>query len=312
MLTTKGLALIINSTLASGGCTNGGNLNSGGETDLTNTILAYPAPINSLGVTGGNCTVSGTGFVIAIGSLQDGSSPLCLSKLGSIPSGDPLLLGLQNNGGPTLTMAIPLSSPAIGKADAPWCPATDQRGVLRPVGPHCDVGAYEHNTGQSTPGAIRFRLLAFVRDLASENAATRVTNRVIVPLTNALDPSLWLGTDGNHLNPQGGSHVFNLFETAVNNLSALIVDQTQVTYIKNVVTSGRLLASTAMSDAGCSLPGTPPPQPCAKAASELANGDASASAGRYGEALDHYQRAWEAVVSPGGATMLGRYTSEFR
>jgi len=70
--------------------------------------------------------------------------------------GDPLLGPLQDNGGPTGTMALLPGSPARDAGgDEPvslpgWsggftgsCPATDQRGIGRPQGPHCDIGAYE-------------------------------------------------------------------------------------------------------------------------------------------------------------------------
>jgi len=32
---------------------------------------------------------------------------------------------------------------AIDAAADAACPATDQRGIARPQGPHCDIGAYE-------------------------------------------------------------------------------------------------------------------------------------------------------------------------
>jgi len=54
------------------------------------------------------------------------------------------LLGpLQDNGGDTLTHALLPSSPAIDAGDADNCPATDQRGIPRPQGAGCDIGAYE-------------------------------------------------------------------------------------------------------------------------------------------------------------------------
>jgi CSLREA domain-containing protein len=50
---------------------------------------------------------------------------------------------LQNNGGSTLTHALLNGSPAIDMGQNPDCPPTDQRGVARPVGFICDLGAYE-------------------------------------------------------------------------------------------------------------------------------------------------------------------------
>ena len=57
---------------------------------------------------------------------------------------DPLLGPLQDNGGFTQTMALPPGSPAIDAGDDANCPTTDQRGVYRPQGSHCDMGAYEY------------------------------------------------------------------------------------------------------------------------------------------------------------------------
>jgi hypothetical protein len=57
---------------------------------------------------------------------------------------DPMLGPLQNNGGPTPTMALNGQSPAVNVLSA--CPVgTDQRGISRPqpANDKCDIGAYE-------------------------------------------------------------------------------------------------------------------------------------------------------------------------
>ena len=56
---------------------------------------------------------------------------------------DALIGPLADNGGPTWTHALQPASPAIDAADDAACPATDQRGVARPQGADCDVGAFE-------------------------------------------------------------------------------------------------------------------------------------------------------------------------
>ena len=66
---------------------------------------------------------------------------------------DPLLGPLQDNGGFTETMALGAGSPAIDAASNLDCPATDQRGVTRPQGSHCDMGAYE-TLPDTTPPAV--------------------------------------------------------------------------------------------------------------------------------------------------------------
>ena len=58
---------------------------------------------------------------------------------------DPLLGPLADNGGLTQTQALGDASPAIDAvptADA-GCEAADQRGIARPFGPACDIGAFE-------------------------------------------------------------------------------------------------------------------------------------------------------------------------
>jgi hypothetical protein len=57
---------------------------------------------------------------------------------------DPLLGPLANNGGETDTMAIATGSPAIDAGDSALCLPTDQRGVARPIGSGCDIGAFEY------------------------------------------------------------------------------------------------------------------------------------------------------------------------
>jgi hypothetical protein len=64
---------------------------------------------------------------------------------------DPQLQRLASNGGPTLTHALSPNSPAIDAGDNAQCPDTDQRGVPRPVGSGCDIGAFEYGGSAETP-----------------------------------------------------------------------------------------------------------------------------------------------------------------
>lgn len=67
--------------------------------------------------------------------------------------GDPKLGPLQDNGGPTQTMALGTGSDAIDKipATGAGCTKTDQRGAPRPFGLKCDIGAFE--AGATVPSA---------------------------------------------------------------------------------------------------------------------------------------------------------------
>lgn len=73
---------------------------------------------------------------------------------------DPVLGILTNNGGPTKTHALLVGSPAIdgGNPGTPGtgggtCEAVDQRGVARPQGARCDIGAFEGEV--TADGSIR-------------------------------------------------------------------------------------------------------------------------------------------------------------
>jgi parallel beta helix pectate lyase-like protein len=61
---------------------------------------------------------------------------------------DPLLLALANNGGPTLTHALDIGSPAIDRGNDTSGQSNDQRGdgFARTMGSATDIGAYELNT----------------------------------------------------------------------------------------------------------------------------------------------------------------------
>jgi hypothetical protein len=74
---------------------------------------------------------------------------------GDLQNTDPLLGTIADNGGLTQTIALLLGSPAIDAGDDTICAASpvnglDQRGIARPSGSHCDIGAFEFVT---TPSA---------------------------------------------------------------------------------------------------------------------------------------------------------------
>ncbi|MEM7799185.1 MAG: choice-of-anchor Q domain-containing protein, partial [Chloroflexota bacterium] len=64
-------------------------------------------------------------------------------------TGDPMVGALADNGGVNETHALMSGSPAIGEATPQYCevPAFDQRGMPRPQGDACDIGAFESGTG---------------------------------------------------------------------------------------------------------------------------------------------------------------------
>ncbi len=132
---------LLNVTLyanAASGPETGGNLYNDGDTAsaaLKNTIIAGAGA-------GGNCT-NNFGVLASQGyNLED--ADLCgLHAAGDLVNIDPLLGALQNNGGPTPTHLPGMGSAAIDGGTNTGCPLSDQRGVLRPVGSACDIGAVE-------------------------------------------------------------------------------------------------------------------------------------------------------------------------
>src|SRR5205823_5266247 len=69
-------------------------------------------------------------------------------------STDPKTGPFGNYGGPTATIPLLSDSPAIDAGDAAACPAVDQRGISRPYGFGCDIGAFESAPPYTVNGHI--------------------------------------------------------------------------------------------------------------------------------------------------------------
>jgi len=172
----------ITSNGAQAGAGSGGGINAGGGlvTLLNSTVDANSATATGTPagpVTGGNIFVSSPGLhaknsIVTGGVANEPTSQNCgggsevLSEGHNIDStnecgfhgtGDqvntnPLLGALESNGGPVQTMALLSGSPAIDAGDDSGCPGRDARGVVRPQGPACDIGAYERAPATAVTG----------------------------------------------------------------------------------------------------------------------------------------------------------------
>ncbi|MCZ7462299.1 right-handed parallel beta-helix repeat-containing protein [Streptomyces sp. WMMC940] len=108
-----------------------------GHLALQNTIIAK----NTIGQATSDCkNVFAT--IESRGNNLDSGNSCHLTAEGDLPSRDPRLAPLGDYGGPTDTVALLPDSPALDTASD--CPSADQRGVLRPQGPACDIGAFEY------------------------------------------------------------------------------------------------------------------------------------------------------------------------
>jgi CSLREA domain-containing protein/uncharacterized repeat protein (TIGR01451 family) len=139
---------IVNSTIAG---------NTVGTAGLGGGLAVYnpePAVGGSAALTVKNTIVAGNmgpagpsdcGAVATVTSDHNlsGDASCMFADAGSKQNANPLLGGLQNNGGETDTLALQPGSPAIDAGTNAGCPPTDQRGVSRPQGSACDVGAFE-------------------------------------------------------------------------------------------------------------------------------------------------------------------------
>jgi CSLREA domain-containing protein len=132
---------IVSSTIS--GNTGGGGSNADGvhasssapPVTVTNSIIAGNGSRDCAATAAGAFSSQGGNF----------AGPTCIGA-GSAPIGstaNPLLGPLANNGGETDTRDLLTGSPAIDAATASGCPATDQRGLPRPIGKACDSGAFE-------------------------------------------------------------------------------------------------------------------------------------------------------------------------
>lgn len=142
-------------------------VNGVGTTTIISTILANTTASTGPDCAGGNLTDGG--YNIA----SDASCGFTNSS--SRMSTDPLLGPLADNGGPTQTMALLAGSLAINliPAGTNGCGTTvtvDQRGVARPVGSGCDVGAYED---ASAPVQLAYLLSVVGKSLTSTVAAAQ-------------------------------------------------------------------------------------------------------------------------------------------
>jgi predicted outer membrane repeat protein len=127
---------LVNVTISQNSAPEGSSIYSGQDVQLVNTIVTG-------GLSGSNCAAAPSAAITSLGHNIAGDNTCNLNGPGDLPGADPLLGPLQDNGGSTHTMALQPGSPAIDSADNNACPPTDQRGVHRPQGPACDMGAYE-------------------------------------------------------------------------------------------------------------------------------------------------------------------------
>ena len=140
----EGDVTLLNTTIANNTAAIGGGVSLNGGTLTTRNALLG-------GNTGSNCAGLVSIIVTQGGNLSSDATCASGFDAGSDRnSANPMLGPLANNGGPTRTHALLPGSAAIDNAVA-GAPATDQRGVVRPIGPAADIGSFEAAAVALTP-----------------------------------------------------------------------------------------------------------------------------------------------------------------
>ena len=177
-----GTTTVVSNTISgNSAASNGGGIyNAAGILNLENSVVA-----NNTVFTGASDMY---GTVISRGHnlVKETSGAVFIARTGDITTGDDPKLGvLTDNGGPTKTMALLSGSPAINAGACSGGLSTDQRGMIRPQGGACDIGAYE----RALPAALTAT--------GGTRQSTLINTAFTTPLTAKVTDSLGGALDGN-------------------------------------------------------------------------------------------------------------------
>jgi predicted outer membrane repeat protein len=180
----------------------------GGTSTLLNTLIAQNTASQSPDVSG---HVQSQGHNL-IGDGSGGSGFAHTDSVGTASSPiDPLLGPLQDNGGPTLTMALLPGSPALNAGDPAQLGVADQRGVARSGG--VNIGAYQASVTAfvvTAPATITagapFDVTVTAVDPFGQTAAG-YTGTVTFAASDS-NPAVVLPADYAFTNADGGVHTF--------------------------------------------------------------------------------------------------------
>jgi len=167
--------VVSNSALSEGGGIANRQLGAGAQATITAVNTMAAANVASQGA---NCWANG-GVLTSLGYNLEDADTCRFDQPDDLPNTDPLIDLLSDNGGPTPTYALPPGSPAVDAGDDAVCAdlpvsGVDQRGIARPQGASCDIGAFEF---QETPTAVA------LIDLQASAPASALPRSVLRALT---------------------------------------------------------------------------------------------------------------------------------
>ena len=148
--------ILVYATVSGNAAPNGANL-------LTSSLASFASVVASPSG-GANCLIPPSSTTSNGFNLEDDPAATCgfATSTGDLPPGTAAGLGaLASNGGPTQTLLPEPGSPLIDgvpvadcRADGAASVTADQRGVTRPQGLGCDVGAVEVAVAAAAPTAL--------------------------------------------------------------------------------------------------------------------------------------------------------------
>jgi hypothetical protein len=161
---------------------------------------------------------------------------------GSLIGVDPLLGPLADNGGPatssgqaTFTYALLSGSPALDAGNDATCLSTDQRGVARPQGAQCDIGAFEKEQSNLS-------LAKWVTPVVDAPYHGVVTYTVILSNTGALSDTAAILTDTLPAGTDFGGWLENPGAVVVNDVitwTGTLTNQTTLTFTFTAMHTGK-------------------------------------------------------------------------
>lgn len=179
--------------------------------------------VNAIAWDNGPNAIAGDAMTLRHSILQGGCP--AGSVCSDLVAGDPKLGALQNAGAATAVMLPGMDSVALDAGTCTDAPATDQRGVARPQGAGCDVGAAEvrqahlvvHVAGTGDVDAVASQALlgAAIVDCAQGSGACSAWYRAepdAPAITLVLHPAA--GNTVQSVSGCGGSRVGSMFTTA--------------------------------------------------------------------------------------------------
>jgi hypothetical protein len=140
---------VIDSTIAfnTGEETGAGLLVEDGTADIAGSIFDHNDRNNHGTESLENCATVAPGKISSLGYNLESGTECGFKSTGDIQDGDPEFSSDEpvENGGNTDTLALEAASPAIDAIPTSFrfCEGTDQRGISRPQGGGCDIGAVE-------------------------------------------------------------------------------------------------------------------------------------------------------------------------